>query len=356
MSEDFSINMQRFRVNNDTGEKTRDLFWEQMGASSGDTNAMVQLGVAYLQGDGVEQDVEIASAWFEWAAEHENSWGMYNLAVLYGHGYGIERSFEKALHWMEKAAELDEGGADAGAEMYRTFIESRKAAETGDPDAMGKYAGNLMAHGNMINPEAAVIDYQEAFEWATKAAEAGSPDGMYTLALSYERGRYVEQNIQEAVKWHKKAADLNYGAAQYNLGCIYLREESMKDHMPEVIDLFKQAAENGNTLGLHGISKCYELGLGVEVDHDKAIEWGEKAAEKIAELGFNATGDYATQHTQSSSDLNVLYELAKLYTDEDENGKMINAERARYWLSKAAEKGHQKAQFMLNFTPLWEKQ
>ena len=155
------IDMRRYRVNKETGEKVRDLFWEQMNAGSRDTNAMVRLGVAFQTGDGIEKDVEIATAWYEWAANHGDSWGMFNLSINYAHGVGIERSFERDLYWLERAAEENEEGAEQSLEVIKKLISDREAAVTGDPKAMGKYAGTLMAHGNMVN-EGFEIDYKES--------------------------------------------------------------------------------------------------------------------------------------------------------------------------------------------------
>ena len=99
--------------------------------------------------------------------------------------------------------------------------------------------------------------------------------------------------------------------------------------------MFLKSAQQGYNLAYFSLAKCYELGNGIEEDLDLALEWGEKAA--------------------MCGDSDVQYEVAKMYTYTDENGKMINSERARYWLNEAAEKGHEMAFGMLNFEPMWEE-
>ena len=63
------------------------------------------------------------------------------------------------------------------------------------------------------------------------------------------------------------------------------------------------------------------------------LEWGEKAAE--------------------AGSAEIQYEVAKMYMNEDENGNMLDKERARYWLKEAADNGYEKAMAMLAFSPDW---
>ena len=50
-------------------------------------------------------------------------------------------------------------------------------------------------------------DYDQAFQWYTKAAEQGSPDAQYNLGWMYSRGRGVTRDHKQAVKWFTKSAE-----------------------------------------------------------------------------------------------------------------------------------------------------
>jgi TPR repeat protein len=50
-------------------------------------------------------------------------------------------------------------------------------------------------------------DYNEAFRWFKKSADAGHSSAQYNMGLCYEFGRCVTKNIPEAKRWYQKAAD-----------------------------------------------------------------------------------------------------------------------------------------------------
>ena len=52
----------------------------------------------------------------------------------------------------------------------------------------------------------------------------------------------------------------------------------------------------------------------------------------------------------------MQYELAKFYTTELEEEKMLDATRSRYWYAKAALGGNYIARMALDFEPMWESQ
>ena len=45
------------------------------------------------------------------------------------------------------------------------------------------------------------------------AAEAGDPESQYYVALMYENGYGVEQDMEEAMKWYERSAEQGYEEA-----------------------------------------------------------------------------------------------------------------------------------------------
>ena len=71
-------------------------------ASRGDAEAMLELGLRYLAGNGTEQNAEIAVQWFRNAAEAGNVEAQRQLAVCCKQGIGLSTDIIAYEIWMEK--------------------------------------------------------------------------------------------------------------------------------------------------------------------------------------------------------------------------------------------------------------
>jgi TPR repeat protein len=95
-------------------------------AELGDADAARNLGHLYRQGLGVEQDVSIAVAWYQVAADSGNPAAEYNLGMTYlNGGPRFPRDRLAALHWLNRAAA--DGVAPARAELDRLAAEAPAA-------------------------------------------------------------------------------------------------------------------------------------------------------------------------------------------------------------------------------------
>ena len=72
-------------------------------AEQGDAEAQFQLGLAYCNGDGIEENHEKAFEWWTKAAEQEVPAAMYNLGIMYRDGDGVEQDLYNAMYWFGKA-------------------------------------------------------------------------------------------------------------------------------------------------------------------------------------------------------------------------------------------------------------
>jgi hypothetical protein len=89
-------------------------------AEAGDAVAMVDLGVLYGRGQGVEQSFVEEMHWYRAAADKGNDVAMLYLGHMYRQGHGVQQDYPQALNWYRKSAE--KGNASALAmvgEMYR---------------------------------------------------------------------------------------------------------------------------------------------------------------------------------------------------------------------------------------------
>jgi TPR repeat protein len=101
--------------------------WLRMAADQGDAGAQNNLGVLYMEGDGVKQGFKEAAKLFRKAAEQGIPSAQANLGSCYAGGSGVEQSWEEAYFWWSLAFEEGEG-AELLAEAVAHLTPEQKAA------------------------------------------------------------------------------------------------------------------------------------------------------------------------------------------------------------------------------------
>jgi uncharacterized protein len=77
--------------------------WEEE-ASEGNDQAMANIGLMYLKGQGVTKDFVKARKCFEQASAYDNDSANYNLALIYQTSIGVKEDLDKAIEYFRKAA------------------------------------------------------------------------------------------------------------------------------------------------------------------------------------------------------------------------------------------------------------
>jgi len=75
-------------------------------AGLGFVRSMVNLGVLYLQGEGVTQNYQTAVGLFKKGAERSDSYGMFFYAECLAEGKGVPKDLGAATEWAKKAAQV----------------------------------------------------------------------------------------------------------------------------------------------------------------------------------------------------------------------------------------------------------
>jgi localization factor PodJL len=154
---------------------TEDLETLEAAARHGDRDAQFRIGMRFLNDSALDGGPAAAARWFAKAASQGHNEAQFMLASMYERGAGVEK---------------DEARATA---LYR------EAASAGHVRAMH----NL---GAMLLKNASAQSYREAAAWFEQAAARGFPDSQYNLALLYEHGLGIEQDLQRAYQWYVQAA------------------------------------------------------------------------------------------------------------------------------------------------------
>jgi TonB family protein len=92
-----------------SGGRTRDaeiLKQIRNDAEQGDTEAQVNLGMMYLQGNGVPPDHAEAAKWFRKAAEQGENSSQCMLGAIYADGLGVSRDYIEAYMWLTLSVDL----------------------------------------------------------------------------------------------------------------------------------------------------------------------------------------------------------------------------------------------------------
>src|ERR1039457_2463534 len=79
--------------------------WIMRGVEYGDVESMANLGMAYLEGTGMQKNYSEAVKWLRQAADQGNATAQNNLGFCYYQGYGVAKDFIEAEKWIRKAAE-----------------------------------------------------------------------------------------------------------------------------------------------------------------------------------------------------------------------------------------------------------
>ena len=270
-----------------TGKVKRDLFWERAGAESGDPQAMIQMAMAYMNGDGVEQDAEKAAEYMQKAAELDDPTAQFNMGIYSLQGHGVARDFDRAYEWMQRAKENGDTDADGILDSIENVRALREKTEQGDLEAKVELAGTLMTMKGEEN-------FRESVALAKEAAEAGSLKAMWIMGLAYAHGRGVEQNYEEAFRWYLKAAEAGHAPSQANLACLYARGDGVEQDMQKAEEWVRKSAAQGDPDGLRLLRNIDEQ---TAMDAERAA-WEEKWRRQQEEEARKRTAEWMEKYGQ----------------------------------------------------------
>ena len=155
----------------------------QGGSRNDASMALLNEGIALMNGDGVDRDYEAAMARFLAAEEAGNRKAARYVGMMYEQGLGVQLDLALAAEYYEKGV-------------------------TSGDLTNGYYLGLLYEHGLGVEQ-----DYVRAAELFGSVAGSenrsatGVVDAGYELARLYEQGLGVEQDIEKALALYQEAAE-----------------------------------------------------------------------------------------------------------------------------------------------------
>lgn len=203
------------------------------------------------------------------AAENGDIASQLALGIALYTGDGMEKNRKEAAKWFGKAAAA--GNAEAQY-WYGICYE-------------GGYADDR------------IRNYGDAAKWYAKSAKQGYAPAEAKLGSAYYEGNGVDKDLKKAVKWCQAAVEQGDSDAMLTLGDIYYMSDD-SDTCGKAFELFNNASAAKKYGADVKLAACYENGVGVEADYDKAIEMYKNS-----------------EHYEAANGLNTLY--AKLILNDD---------------------------------------
>lgn len=192
--------------------------WFEQAALEGDDYAQEMLAKLYEDGKGVERNLKLAADWREKAAKRGNSHAQFLLGQMYQEGRGVTQDRHRARYWLKRAAiEGDEEAAAVVRALNRDSDEREHGRGAGGLSWSALESYDVGVHLIELIDR---LGYRMREDFAhhrphlLKLATDGDPEAEFRLALRYEHGDGVSANRDVALKWYRMAASHGHEGAK----------------------------------------------------------------------------------------------------------------------------------------------
>ena len=143
----------------------------------------------------------------------------------------------------------------------------RRHANANDVTAMEELARRLV-HGVGV-----AKDQQAGAGWLLRAAQRGSAQSAFNVAVMYERGFVVERDSTKAIEWYRKAIEANLPMAKHNLALLLRDGRGAPRNGKEAVELLRSAARQGMAASMFTLGDIHERGDAGSKDPAIALAW-----------------------------------------------------------------------------------
>jgi TPR repeat protein len=206
-----------------------------------------------------------SSYWALRAAHAGNIYAQHSIAFKYLEGEGVEQDYELAEFWYRKAAE---NGDDLAQDMIDTYTRG----------------GLTFAEGAQLEEDKnsntyAQIPEDDLFDDIKKKAELGNPEAIFYMGLIHEDGSSgAVQDFNTSLFWYDKAIKLGSSEALVRKGIIHINPKFEARKFSVAIDSFLEAADEGEVEAYQWLGYMYKQGYGFPKNNQRAVEFYTKGA------------------------------------------------------------------------------
>ena len=168
--------------------------------------ARFNLGMAYLNGDGVVKNPAKAVQWLEVAERQNFAEAQYTLGVLLLEGEeGVKKNTIEGLRYLKKASSQSHQLALHYLEKY--YGDSSKVSESSVVQNISSNDVEMLERAKKAyTGVGSSQDYEKAFALFYPLAKAGNSEACRFVGLMKFTGKGTEKNIKEAKQWLSVAA------------------------------------------------------------------------------------------------------------------------------------------------------
>jgi len=284
-------------------------------AELGDPEAQYQLGMSYLNGEGVKVNIQKGIEYLRASAKQNYAKAYARLAKMYDYGWDVPINLELAVQLYHLAASLGDGTSQANL-GYK--YESGKGVEKNTNTALKFYE---------------------------LSAEQKNDQGLNNLASFYFDGTEVSQDKVKAIQLYKEAAALGNDYALNNLGKIYRTGDGVERDEKLAFNYFKRAAELDFIEAYEYMGIMSHEGKGTEQDDVKAIEYLEKASS----AGYMDASLYLGEIYYNSPTISQNLDKAISYCEMSYEQGNANAASYLAWLYDLAIEGNRRPELAVKW-------
>jgi len=317
--------------------------WYAKAADGGMHVAILELIKSFWYSGGPKKDFEKAFFWSDFLVRNGNTTGedrdrptaLILLARCYRSGNGVKKNSEEAFKYFKEAAALGEKNAliciamayqcgDGVEKNLEKAIESWGKIVASNPNELVNlalcYDARAFELKHQDNDTKANEYYKQAYKHYHNAAQKNDPQAIYNIACHHARGTFCKKNLEVAKEWFTKAVKLGHVEAMASLGKINLFGNTK--NFEEAEKWLTEAADKGSSNAMLDLGWFYVM---IKKDNEQSLKWYKKAA---------ALGNPAALYSCGALLLSSAFEN----TDET---------LALSYLQQSAEKGYSPAMTLL---------
>lgn len=247
--------------------KTKECFEiAQLGV---DGKAMNAMGESFMHGQELEQDFDLAVAWFRSSIRQDYAESYYNLGYATQHGQGVVKDLDAAITLYNQAS--DRGSVNAQYQLA-CLIEQGAIPRMRPGLAIGYYE-SAAEQGHL----AAQL---RAGEWFKFLDEPDHPAHMQDLTEIKRDDltlgvatRKHSKNMMKAYVYYSMAAAQGDSGAECQVGLMAAQGQGIAQNFTLAAEWFLMAAKKGNAQAQFNLGFLYSHGQGVDEDFIEAYKW-----------------------------------------------------------------------------------
>jgi TPR repeat protein len=216
-------------------------------AYSGVDEAKYNLGIAFINGQGVSRDVAAGCRWLTGPAKAGLTQAETQLGRCLMAGAVPGKPAGDAVGWLEKAAAKgdQQAMANLGDMLYfgnGVARDARRAIPYYEVlSSQGNTVASLLLGRIYLFGDGTPVAQARARGYLDKAAKADNPDALYLLGLMSEKGWDGTRDPVGAVELYQRAAAKDHHAAQLNLGALLYSGMGVTQDLARARSLFVAA-------------------------------------------------------------------------------------------------------------------